>query len=317
MSDLWMRQYTDNIASLQKPTGSAGQHQTDLTVKHRFVLIYWDSDDEPAVICNVTECPEWPTWRISTWPQLFELGTDITQVDVYSQKHCIWMRDQIDNGHTVATDSSILMRRRGISGSDEQEQIDRFVSSSLQQHLRHNMPAECDAVRRALRLKRQRQLSAESASDDLEILAVPLPPKRYTQRPRLTIDTQSSPDIGPSSSSSTSTSTPSSSLPSPTSPALVSPASSTSSLTPLLWPAGVHAVDMAKGFIRMDSPALKGVPMPARFDLVFGAPYRSSTYHDQRKRWRLATEDQRQAVLNAGHTPLGLWSTFAISVPLK
>lgn len=54
-----------------------------------------------------------------------------------------------------------------------------------------------------------------------------------------------------------------------------------------------------------------------RFEHVFGCEFKALTFGDQKRQWKRATEEQHQAVLDGGHTPLGLWSIVVNRVPLK
>jgi len=128
-------------------------------------------------------------------------------------------------------------------------------------------------------------------------------------RPRLTIDTSGSSTSIPSTPSLTSSSTSSSSFASPMTP--------TSDEDGLIWPHGMYTIDMRDGFLVMDSNDLNHLSEEKRFGLVFKCVYKRTTYGDQRRRWRRATEAQRQRALGAGRTPEGLWSVFSREVPLK
>jgi hypothetical protein len=77
----------------------------------------------------------------------------------------------------------------------------------------------------------------------------------------------------------------------------------------LKWPQGMFAIEMVNGFQEIDS--LKGkLALPQAFKKVFRQPFVSATYHDQRRHWKNATPERRDAALNAGLTFDGLWSVF-------
>ncbi|KAJ7509551.1 hypothetical protein B0H11DRAFT_1900966 [Mycena galericulata] len=88
---------------------------------------------------------------------------------------------------------------------------------------------------------------------------------------------------------------------------------------PLRWPAGVYAVDMAQGFLRMEAADMQHIPVADRFQRVFqtSAAFRQRTYTDARLRWTRGSESLRTAALDAGRTKKGLWSVYAAQVPLK
>jgi hypothetical protein len=81
----------------------------------------------------------------------------------------------------------------------------------------------------------------------------------------------------------------------------------------------MYAVDVVDGLMKMDdSTLISRFPQQShRFRHVFGCDFKASTYGDQKRRWKRATEEQRQAVLDGGRTPLGLWSVIVSNVPLK
>ena len=85
------------------------------------------------------------------------------------------------------------------------------------------------------------------------------------------------------------------------------------------WPASMYVVDMVNGFKKMDQLRRDGGKnFETRFEITFNrkAP-RSSTYYDQVRRWKNASEEIRQAALSAGRTEKGQWARFAQLVRLK
>jgi hypothetical protein len=81
----------------------------------------------------------------------------------------------------------------------------------------------------------------------------------------------------------------------------------------------MYTVDMAIGFLRMEAPELKHIPVAACFQQVFRTdwPYIERTYGDARLRWTRGSEVLRTASFNAGRTDAELWSVYAAQVPLK
>ena len=69
----------------------------------------------------------------------------------------------------------------------------------------------------------------------------------------------------------------------------------------------MYTIDVVNGLMKMDDPTLlKQFPQQAhRFEHVFGCDFKASTFGDQKRRWKRATEEQRQAALNGGRTPTG------------
>ena len=82
------------------------------------------------------------------------------------------------------------------------------------------------------------------------------------------------------------------------------------------WPYGMYTVDMVDGFTRIDSDELvKEQPLLTdRFATVFKAPYKATTYGDQRRKWKRGTQAQHKVALQGGRTPPGLWSVYCASV---
>ena len=82
------------------------------------------------------------------------------------------------------------------------------------------------------------------------------------------------------------------------------------------WPYGMYTVDMVDSFTWIDSNKLvKEQPLLTdRFATVFKAPYKATTYGDQRRKWERGTQAQRKVALQGGRTPPGLWSVYCASV---
>ena len=78
------------------------------------------------------------------------------------------------------------------------------------------------------------------------------------------------------------------------------------------WPDNMYTVDMKQGFALVDSPVMRKhhARITDRVAAVFRRSIPETTYYDQRRHWKRATEQQRQAFSDAGHTPNGLWSNF-------
>lgn len=254
------------------------------------------------------------------------------------------MRVELAYAHVLTSDCHIFIRRRGVICFDEEALLQRFLSAPAPQHLRYNMRGERAAVRAAMKAKTKTiALPSSPAKSDSDIEFVnnynTLPLKRVMKdepeddlhtlrlrRPRLTITTS------PSGSESQPIAIPDSPLLSAVSnlspmwsdndTASTASTSRSSSSDTLIasWPHGMYTVDMVDGFLKMDNPMLisRFPSQSDRFEDVFGCKYKQSTYGDQKRRWKRATEQQRQAALGAGRsTTLGLWSTFISGVRLK
>jgi hypothetical protein len=86
-----------------------------------------------------------------------------------------------------------------------------------------------------------------------------------------------------------------------------------------LWPGNMYVEDMVKGFMHMDvlKSANQG-KFEARFEEVYRQdPPKVNTYHDQVRKWNLASQGTRNMALAAGRTQDGEWSRFARLSPLK
>jgi hypothetical protein len=153
MSDLWMRQVNERPVSQPHLKGVHDRWaQIDVSTVQRFTLIYWDAPNEPAVIRCIQDLPKWPKWRLSDDAALLtSLGQDICDIDIYSQKYCVWIQVNLSYTHMLTPESHVFMRRRDVTCLDEQAQIDRFLNPLRPLHFRNNLPAERKAVRAALK----------------------------------------------------------------------------------------------------------------------------------------------------------------------
>ena len=83
------------------------------------------------------------------------------------------------------------------------------------------------------------------------------------------------------------------------------------------WPGDFYVIDIVHCFDMCE--AEKGKPRSSRrgdvnaicFEWCFpGIPFKSSTFHDNHRRWNAAPQHIRDAALEAGQTKAGLWSAF-------
>ncbi|KAJ7917235.1 hypothetical protein B0H13DRAFT_2269600 [Mycena leptocephala] len=287
------------------------------------------------------------------------LGSNFTAVEFYNIRFCLWTRVDLAYTHILTSDTYLLLRRIGVSGLDEDRLIDHFVNLPGPQHIRYNVAAERAAVRTKIKARQTRAADNDDDVEVVKVGGIKIepvdqprrapiadvvevvdrPPPRM-DRPLLRIVTggagaASNPICLDDDATSSSTASPSSSLfsafpslsPSTTPPA--SPflwdnpqSSSTTSTTSAMssrWPAGIYAVDMAQGFLRMEATDMQHIPLADRFQRVFqtSAPFVQRTYTDARLRWTRGSESLRTAALDAGRTKAGLWSAYAAQVPLK
>src|SRR6266571_537938 len=63
------------------------------------------------------------------------------------------------------------------------------------------------------------------------------------------------------------------------------------------WPDNMYTVDMKRGFALVDSPVMRKhhVRITDHVAAIFQQPIPETTYYDQHRHWKQATEQQRQA----------------------
>ncbi|KAF9550191.1 hypothetical protein CPC08DRAFT_768947 [Agrocybe pediades] len=85
------------------------------------------------------------------------------------------------------------------------------------------------------------------------------------------------------------------------------------------WPNNMYVIDIVYGFRRMaELLAQKKGNYEEHFMAVFNQPApRTSTYHDQVKKWNIAPESLRNQYIEANQSSKGHWSVFAAKVPLS
>ena len=343
MNPTWMAEYKSSPAVEKAKASSAVRLAQDLSLVRRFHLIFWDNSHDTACIQLVQECPNWPQWSLSTYTGLSLLGDNITHIQLYSTTYHVWVDTPLDFKHSLTTNCAILLRRKGVTGIDEQDQINRFVSPHSPRRFRHDMPAERSAIREMLKDLKWKGKGVdiplmEGSNSDIEIFNTPRPLKRRRitgkqepissplQRPQLSITIPTTPTILPSSEIIEIPDSPQS--PTSFSPfSLLSPISTpTSSLhfpsptqaTLPRWPQGRYAVDIVAGFERMDKLLQRSSGSVAqRLIEVYGCKIPTSTYYDHRDRWAIASQSLRDKVIDGGRTPSGLWTYLASRVPLK
>nr|GAT45900.1 predicted protein [Mycena chlorophos] len=138
------------------------------------------------------------------------------------------------------------------------------------------------------------------------------PVRRVRARPMLSINTNvdgfpPTPVLTPALTSAAS-SAPSSVPVTPVSASLELPAVTANSSKGF---AGMYVVDVVAGFNHIDALASRGMGIAARFEAAFpGRRYIQVTYNENRRKWEKGRADLRQAALDAGRTPAGLWQEY-------
>jgi hypothetical protein len=341
MNPTWMAEYKSTPAVEIAKASSAARLAQDLSLVRRFHLIFWDNSHDTACIQLVQECPNWPQWSLSMYTGLPSLGDDITHIQLYSTTYHVWMDTPLDFKHSLTTNCTILLRRKGVTGIDEQDQINRFVDPHSPRRFRHNMPTERSAIREMLKDLKGKGKSVdiplmEDSNSDIEIVNTPRPLKRRRikqpeepvspplQRPQLSITIPTTPTILPSSEIieiPDSPQSPTSFSPFPLLSPISTPTSSLHSPSPTLprrdprWPQGRYAVDIVAGFEHMDKLLQRtersSGSVTQRLIEVYGCKIPTSTYYDHRDRWAIASQSLRNKVMDGGRTPSGLWTYLA------
>ncbi|KAJ6490440.1 hypothetical protein DFH09DRAFT_1208794 [Mycena vulgaris] len=102
------------------PTGgSSSGNDLDLAqaAEETFLLVNWPRNNEPAVVEGVQNCPKWPYWT---------RGGN-TPYECFSPAYSTWMRVLPSYAHRLSTGQPLFVRAIGVKGSDEDEQLRRFL----------------------------------------------------------------------------------------------------------------------------------------------------------------------------------------------
>ena len=332
MNPTWMAEYqaSSSASGVKKATRAP---KNNVSSARRFFLLFWDNAEEPVSIELIQVCPDWLNWTLASLSQLSPLD-NLKSIQLYSPTLQIWVNIQLPYTHSLTTDCGVLLRRKGIRGIDEQEQIARFHDKSPPQHFRQGLKEERAILKRLIMEKQKAEVLVDSDSE-VEVIAGPSQPKKqHVADATFTPTCPSSPPFltpsNPSHHSQAYEFTASLSL-SPSPFPLISPLSTPTSVTtpsppPIRpsWPIGCYAVDIMNGFARIDDFMRTKPPTKDRKNVlmdhvktVFGVTIPYTTYRDQRTKWRKAPQALQDKVVEAGHTPSGLWGYLASRVPLK
>ena len=322
MNAVWMAEYQTTPAATRAHAAGLARSEKDLSSVRRFFLVYWDNSEDPALVQFIQECLSWPRWQLGTYTQLGDLGFDITSVQLYSVPHRIWVDIALNHTHHLTTDCAVFIRRKGVRGIDEQDQIDRFIQPPARR-FRQDFSDERSALQH---LNKQKGRAVDTPSDsEVEIIEWPSSfnhlPDFNVDGPstvkRRRIDNSTEPPL--SLLSPLSSPIPSLASIADTPPCPISPSPPLASRC--RWPADWFAIDIVNGFRAIDASAPLGKEtrehLMSRVCRIYNCHIPYTTYNDQRQRWKKAPQSLREQVLAAGQTPLGLWSTFVREVPLK
>jgi hypothetical protein len=329
MNPTWMAEYQASSS----PSGmkiATRASKNNVSSARQFFLLFWDNAEEPVSIELIQVCPDWPNWTLASLSQLSPFD-DLKFIQLYSPTLRIWVNIQLPYTHSLTTDCGILLRRKGIHGIDEQEQIARFHDKLPPRRFRQGLKEERAILKRLVMEKRKAEALVDSDSE-VEVVEGPSQPKRqHVADATFTPTRPSSPPFLTPNSSHHSRGYEFVASPSPSPFPLISPLSTLASVTtpsspPIRpsWPIGCYAVDMMNGFARVDDLMRMKPPTKDRMNVlmdhvktVFGVAIPYTTYRDQCTKWRKAPQALRDKVVEAGHTPSGLWGYLASRVPLK
>ncbi|KAG2741489.1 hypothetical protein P692DRAFT_20752259 [Suillus brevipes Sb2] len=146
--------------------------EMERAAKQRFVLNWFDADDEPVMMQWVSNCPFFPQYQLSDDSILIEsLGTDISKIDVYEERYARWIPAPLSHTFTLTTGGHIFIRRHGVTQCEGFDELYRASKQSVRPpHMRSNMKGQRDALR-ATAKQSHRTVTADCDSD-LEILEV-------------------------------------------------------------------------------------------------------------------------------------------------
>ncbi|KAF8972916.1 hypothetical protein BDZ97DRAFT_1778362 [Flammula alnicola] len=320
LSEDWMRPAEDKT---KKPK------RVRVNLDNRFSLVFWHQDGKAPKVRAIHECPVWPKWIFMDAIDIREeFDIRATLLEYYDVRSCQWITCSLSYPHDVKRDGYLLLRLLETSCLGLDNYVQQAVAKDT--HLRNNMAGERAGVRQKLQKRKidPPPFLVNLSDDDDEVMIVEPPrPKRHAEddvdingRPS---QRQCSHLAGPSIPLS----------PSPPPPSLYcdtsisfSPFSRSSSITTMSprppsptpapddiyvpegfkWPEGMYAIDMARGFHRIDQGG-DGV-LKDRLFTIFGRQIPITTYRDQRRNWKALTQRRRDELKAFGRVPAGLWS---------
>ncbi|KAF8953098.1 hypothetical protein BDZ97DRAFT_632600 [Flammula alnicola] len=332
MSEDWMRPTVDNTKKSKRVPR--------VNLDNRFSLVFWHEDEKAPKIRAVHECPLWPKWILMDALDIrTEFDIHATLLEYYDTRSSQWITCTLSYPHDVKKDGSLLLRLLGTSCLGLENHV--LQSTSKDTHLRFNMAGERAGVRQQLQKRKterppfvvnlcddedevvivekgDRPLLKRQIEDDLDLNMRPSQrhcsyleehtTPRHPSPSSTSLRYDTPPSFSPFSRSSSITMSPRPASPTPSLEEIYMPAT----LKP--WPAGMYAIDMARAFRLIDKLAEKldrnkdRIKLDDRLFTVFSKKIPTTTYHDHRRYWKALTENQRADLIQAGHTPDGLWS---------
>ena len=347
MNATWMRDYTDNTmtpVSKRKLDDTEDYYFSIVfwgpTIAPASISQIQDCPQWPK-----WSLTDWPSASVELGTD------QLDDLQLYDFSCCEWINmvgGPLAYKHRINKGGHIFLRLHGLSCPGFKDTVTKFTRKSM--HIRHNVQAERAVVWKDLKnwkvfitdddddevefvvrspVKKQIHIVEElNTADETRpshhpCLSVQIPGSDIGFSPSQPIVVPESPLVCPplSASSSKSSSDSSSSLvPTPSlslpSPYLRSSTASTSTSPPFLardflraWPHGLHVIDMSNAFQKMD--ILKHLKLEVRFKEVFGEACVLPTYHEHRRLWNKASDEEQRVALAAGRSIEGLWATFA------
>ncbi|KDR83981.1 hypothetical protein GALMADRAFT_275227 [Galerina marginata CBS 339.88] len=312
MSEDWMRPPEDKTKTPKR---------VRINLDNRFYLVFWHEDEKEPKVRAIHECPVWPKWIFLDAVDIRkELDMHATLVEYYDLRSFQWITCSLSYPHDVKRDGYLLLRLPKTSCLNLEKYVQQATAKAP--HLRNNMAGERAGVREKLQQRKiepPRFLVNWSDDDDEDevVFVKSRTLKRHAEselddiRPSQRLRPQPSPSISafhcetPTPASPFSRSSSITTM-SPPPPSMLSVPQDIYVPDGTRWPDGMYAVDMARGFHRIDQGGT-GI-LKARLFNVFGREVPVSTYRDQLRNWRALTQRRRDELIAAGRAPAGLWT---------
>ncbi|KAJ7912075.1 hypothetical protein B0H13DRAFT_2327670 [Mycena leptocephala] len=243
----------------------------------RFANLYWVKDGKLPLILGVTECPSWPEFRLSDSMQTLNLlGSDLAahiRYNLAAERAAVCNKIKAPETQGTDNDNIEVVKVNGI----KIEPINKPVQSPI---------ADADIVEVMDRPPPRMKHPSLSVIIGSAGAAAANPICLDDDTPSSTTSSASAlfsafPSLSPS------TTPPVSPFLWPSTNLDVPPSSSTMSGALPKWPAGIYAVDMAQGFLRMEATDMQHILLAECFQQVFktSAQFRQQTYTDARLQW--------------------------------
>ncbi|KAF8903512.1 hypothetical protein CPB84DRAFT_1845804 [Gymnopilus junonius] len=334
MNKDWMRPYEDHMAAKRRT-------RVHNNADHHFCIIFWGENDKPPAICAIHECPEWPKWALidASLDVRDQLSLTAENLQFYDVAHRQWVACSPSYPHDVKKDGYLFLQRPYVvSLIDFDDHL--ALAEERPIHFHHNIMGERAYIQEEHRERRRMAVPVVDVSDnEVEIIEhltshSPLPWMKLQEETHNSATSFQTPFQTPakcpsqekesykddnidSRPSQRRCCTPFSSSP------LLSPLPSFLSTIPAIqhteivvlesskpWPHGMFTVDMMNAFRAVDTVMSKDRKLNDCLREVFGKDVPTRTFQDQRKHWKLAAEQHRQAFVAAGRSEAGLWSAF-------